>query len=181
MDTIIEAITDNILIPVIAILGTTLVLIIENCLKKITESIVNKNAMSDLEKEAATRKKLIDTISSYVDSAVASNMQLADFMKSDGSSLTDAQIKTLNEGAKKIIYAALPTSLTEEDGTLMKIIGGPEKLEALIDAMMEKCVYEYKLKKNTVVQVVNTDDIENRIIKVTTLPKASIKISQSDS
>ena len=48
MDSIMDAVMENLVVPILAVLGTTLVLIIENCLKKIADSIVNKNAMSDL-------------------------------------------------------------------------------------------------------------------------------------
>ena len=180
MNSVMQAITDNVLIPIVAILGATLVLVLESCLKKVADSIVNKNAMSDLEKEAATRKKLLDTIASCVEAAVGSNMQLADLMKSNGS-LTEEQIHELNESAKKIIYAGLPTSLTDEDGALMKIIGGPEKLEALIVAMMEQYVYEYKIKKSTAIQVIQAEDVASRSVKATTTRKRTTKKTTDES
>ena len=165
MDSIMNAVMENLIVPILAVLGTTLVLIVENCLKKIADSIVNKNAMSDMEKETATRKKLLDTIESCVAAAVGSNMQLADQMKESGESLTDDQVKQLNENAKKIVYSSLPTSLTSEDGALMKIIGGPDKLDSIIDAYMEKYVYEYKIKKMQAAPLVLP---EARMVKLVT-------------
>ena len=144
-------------------------------------SIVNKNAMSDLEKETAVRKKLLDTIESCVEAAVGSNMQLADSMKEDGNSLTEEQIAKLNKNVKTLVYSSLPSSLTEEDGTLMKIIGGPDKLEALIDAMMEKYVYEYKIKKSAAVQVIQAEEVVTRAPKSVTARRLTVKrITEED-
>lgn len=147
MYTFIGAIMDHIIVPIIIALGAALLLICKNRFDKISKSIVAKNELADMQKKTNIRKDLMEQIAINVEAAVASNMQIADGMKAGGKSLTEEQVKSLNESAKQLVINALPSSMTEDDGVLLEILGGRAKLDAMIDAMMEKYVYEYKVKK----------------------------------
>lgn len=144
-------ILDHIFVPVMIVIGAALVIVVKHYADKIAKSIVAKNEISSMTKENTTRKELIETLNSIVESAVASNMQLAEAMKKNGQKLTQEQIEELNNTCKTLVINSLPLSLTEENGVLLEVIGGKEKLNAIISSMMEKHVYEYKVK-NTLSQ-----------------------------
>lgn len=156
---ILSAIGEHIIIPIIIALGTAILLVLKTSFDKIAKSVVAKNELSDMEKKTNIRKELIATIAVEVEAAVGSNMQLADKMKESGQKLTDEQIKSLNNSAKQLVINALPPSLTEENGVLLEIIGGKDRLEAIIDAMMEKSVYEYKVKKAKAQEYVRIEQV----------------------
>lgn len=142
-----NAIFDNIGIPILAALGGVLVFLLKSFADKITKSIVAKNEAASLEKVFAVKSYVMQEITTVVEAAVASNMQIADDMKRAGQKLTEEQIQQLQESAKTLVVNSLPASLTEENGSMIQIIGGTDKLDALINAMIEKSVYEYKIKK----------------------------------
>lgn len=139
---------DHIFVPVMIVIGAALVIVVKHYADKIAKSIVAKNEISSMTKENTARKELIETLNSIVESAVASNMQLAEKMKEDGQKLSQEQIDELNNVCKTLVMNSLPLSLTEENGILLEVIGGQEKLDAIISSMMEKHVYEYKVKKS---------------------------------
>lgn len=115
--------------------------------KKITNSIEAKNELSSLKEVNEMKTTLLKEIETIVNSAVGSNMQLADKMKEDGQKLSEEQIEQLKESTKKMINDSLPASLVNEDGVLLNIIGGKDKLDNIIDNMREKAVYDYKISK----------------------------------
>lgn len=145
----INALFENLAIPIIAAIGIIVVNVVKSFGKKITDSIVAKNEAESLEKVFAVKSYVIQEISTIVEAAVASNMQIAEDMKKAGQKLTEEQQYQLQQSAKELVLNSLPASLTQEDGSMIQIIGGQEKLDALISAMMEKSVYEYKIKKST--------------------------------
>ena len=149
MSQLLSSIMDNIMSPILAVLGVALVFIFKNRFDKISKSIVAKNEIAEMKNKNTIRKELMEIIASNVEAAVASNMQIAAAMKSGGRKLTDADVKTLNESAKTLIMNSLPDSLTKEGEPLNDIIGGTTKLHTIIDALMEKYVYEYKVKQLT--------------------------------
>ena len=142
-----SAIFDNIGIPILACLGGIIVFVLKSLGDRVTKSIVAKNEAASLEKVFAVKTYVMQEISTVVDAAVASNMQIADDMKRAGQKLTEEQVQQLQESAKTLVVNSLPASLTEENGSMIQVIGGPDKLDALITAMIEKSVYEYKIKK----------------------------------
>lgn len=144
----ISAIFDHIAIPILAALGGIVVLLIKSFASKITDSIVAKNEAASLEKVFSVKSYVVKEIDDIVGAAVASNMQLADDMKRAGQKLSDEQIEHLQESARTLVKNSLPASLTAEDGSMIGIIGGQEQLDALIAAMIEKHVYEYKIRKH---------------------------------
>ncbi len=143
----VSAIFDNIGIPILAAFGAIIVGLINSFAKKITASIVAKNDAESLEKVFATKSYVIQEIDKIVEAAVASNMQIAEDMKRAGQKLSEEQITQLQESAKELVLNSLPASLTEESGSMIQVIGGQDKLYALISALLEKHVYEYKIKK----------------------------------
>lgn len=147
MDEFIKVVTDNILTPAILIIASAVIIIVKNYAKKISDSIVTKNEIDALEKTQAAKEKILKEVASAVEAAVGSNMQTANDIKASGNKLTDEQSDELKNNAKKIALASLPTSITDEDGSLMKIIGGKEKLDIIIDSYIEKYVYEYQVKE----------------------------------
>ena len=100
-----------------------------------------------MSKKNTIRNELLVTLSEVVKAAVASNMELSDQMKQNGHKLTDDEIRELNGTVMRLVMNTLPPSLTNDDGVLLEIIGGKDKLESIIKSMMEKYVYEYKIDK----------------------------------
>lgn len=143
---IMGGIWDHVMIPIIIAIGVALAFVVKHYADKVSKSIVAKNEISAMEKQSSVRKELLTTLSTIVEAAVGSNMQIANTMKASGQKLTPEQISELNQSAKKLVINSLPPSLTNENGVLLEIIGGKEKLDAVIDSMMEKYVYEYKIK-----------------------------------
>lgn len=142
-----NAIFDNIAIPILAAFGGIIVYLIKSFADRITKSIVAKNEAASMEKVFETKSYIIKEIDGIVAAAVASNMQIAEDMKKAGQKLTEEQIEQLQNSAKELVLNSLPASLTEESGSMIQIVGGQDKLYSLINALMEKYVYEYKLKR----------------------------------
>lgn len=137
--------TKTVLIPAVTVIGGAVLLLIKKYVKNYLEKLQAKAEIEQLAKMNELRNSLLEQIETIVRSFVGSNMQLAKEMKNasaDGR-LTDEQADELRATAKTLIWASLPTSLVEEDGVLMKMIGGKDKLEIIIKGFMEKCVYEY--------------------------------------
>lgn len=141
-----SSVLDNIFTPLLIVLGGAIVVVFKHYADKFAKIMIAKNEIAEMEKQSTIRKDLLGTIGTMVESAVGSNMQLADSMKEAGAKLTEMQVLELNNTAKQLVLNALPPGLTEEDGVLLEIIGGRDKLNAIIDSMMEKYVYEYKIK-----------------------------------
>lgn len=170
----ISAIFDNIAIPILAAFGGIIVYLIKSFADRITKSVVAKNEAASLEKVFATKSYIIKEIDDIVGAAVASNMQIADDMKKAGHKLSEEQIMQLQESAKELVINSLPASLTEESGSMIQIIGGQDKLYSLINALMEKHVYEYKIKRS---QGETAEEIlENAVTKTATTGKSTFAI-----
>lgn len=144
--TLLNSIAENIIIPIIVAFGAAILWLVKHYLDKIVKGIAVRNEISSMEKRNNIRAQLMDMISQTVQAAVASNMSVADEMKESGNKLTEDQIDQLNSSAKELIIGSLPSSLTQEDGVLLEIIGGKDTLDSLIQNLMEKYVYEYKCK-----------------------------------
>lgn len=136
---------DHIFVPVMIVIGTALVIVVKHYADKIAKSIVAKNEISSMSKENTVRNELIKTLDEMVKAAVASNMDLSKKLKENGRKLTDNEIMELNNTVTTLVMNSLPPSLTNDDGVLLEIIGGRDKLDAIIRSMMEKYVYEYKI------------------------------------
>ena len=146
---ILQLLIDNLAVPILIAIGGGLALIASKWIEKIGNSITLKNEIDSIGKRTKARKDILDSLAPMVESAVASNMQLADTMRKRNGKLTEEDAAELNRSAQELIMHTLPTSLTEDDGVLLEIIGGREQLEATINVMIEKYVYEYKLKSST--------------------------------
>lgn len=158
---LIGSILDNIAVPIIIAIGGAVLVVVKHYADKVAKSVIAKNEISAMEKQGSVRKSLLETLGTIVEAAVASNMQLADTMKRDGTKLTQDQIVELNLSATQLIYNSLPPSLTNEDGVLLEIIGGTDKLNAVIKSMMEKYVYEYKLRPKNTSTTTSTSQSQN--------------------
>lgn len=143
----INEILDSVIMPMIVAGCTALFVMIRKYVKRIAEAIEAKIELEMLVKTNEVKSQLLSEIDKMVESAVGSNMQLADQMKSVGIKLTDDQKAELQLKAKNLVKNSLPITLTDNDGVLMKLVGGPERLDNIIDASIEKFVYKYKLAK----------------------------------
>ena len=146
---ILQLLIDNLAVPILVAIGGGLAIIAGKWIDKIGNSITVKNEIDSIEKRAKARKDILDTLAPMVESAVASNMQLADTMRKRNGKLTEEDASELNRSAQDLIMHTLPSSLTQDDGVLLEIIGGREQLEAAIKVMIERYVYEYKIKSST--------------------------------
>ena len=147
MSEIISTIMDNLIVPGILVIAGVLITIIQKFLTRIAKSIEIRDEMATIEKQVSIRNKLIEILNDIVKTAVANNMQLADEWKKDGHKLSEEQQKQLKETAVSLVYAALPSNL-KDNGPLLEIIGGKDILNILIESLIEKFVYEYKIAKN---------------------------------
>lgn len=145
--TIWSTVMDAIIIPVIIALATAIVFIAKSGFNRISKSITAKNELAAMESQQAIREKLVAMIDDSVKAAVASNMSTVEELKKNNHKLTGNEIQELNESAKQLVLNTLPPELTDEDGTLLSILGGTAKLDGLITSLIEKYVYEYKLIK----------------------------------
>lgn len=144
MDTIISTIMDNLVLPAIVGIATAIILIGKRLLERIVKSIEIKNELITLEKRVAIRGELVDILNDNVKAAVAANMSLRNELKENGEKLTEEQAEKLRKSAYNFVMNTLPPSLKEDDGILLEIIGGKDTLDALIRALNDKYVYEYK-------------------------------------
>lgn len=160
----IQMIEEHVILPIIIAFGAAILIICKHFFDKISKSIVAKNEISEMQKQVSIRNELMNTIQEAVKTAVASNMQTANAMKSGGRKLDEDQIKELNDNAMKLIIGYLPPSLTEEGGLLLEYIGSREKLDNMIYAMIEKTVYDYKIntvnKQDTITVAEDTNNDE---------------------
>ena len=143
-----NAIMDNLMVPVIVIIAGALIAIFQPKINKIVQKHLAKEDMKEINEENTIRKDLISLIDSQVKSAVAANMSLANYIRRENNGdIPDEEGKKLAENAKQLVMNSLPVSLTDKDGNLSKILGGTDRLEAIIETSLKKYVYEYKFKQ----------------------------------
>ena len=144
---LLNAVVTNIIIPIVLVVGSALVVVARTYVKKITDSMIAKNEVASLNNITSIKNNLLAEIGTIVQAAVSSNMSIADTLKSNANGkLTDVEIAMLQESARKLIYQALPTNLTHQDGSLMQLVGGQDKLDAIITGLLEHSVIESKAK-----------------------------------
>ena len=146
ISTIIQTIIDNLAVPILFAIGTGLGVIATKWTEKIGKSVTVKNEIESIEKRTKVRKDILESLDPIVQSAVASNMQLANEIKATKGKLTQEDAKMIYNSTMDLIMCTLPKSLTEEDGVLLEIVGGESQLKSSIKVMIEKHVYEYKFK-----------------------------------
>ena len=143
-----NAIMDNLMVPVIVIIAGALIAIFQPKINKIVQKHLAKEDMKELNEENTIRKDLLELIDRQVKSAVAANMSLANYIRRENNGdIPDEEGKKLAENAKQLVMNSLPVSLTDKDGNLNKILGGTDRLEAIIETSLKKYVYEYKFKQ----------------------------------
>ena len=143
-----NAIMDNLMVPVIVIIAGALIAIFQPKINKLVQKHLAKEDMKEINEENTIRKDLITLIDSQVKSAVAANMSLANYIRRENNGdIPDEEGEKLAENAKQLVMNSLPVSLTDEDGNLNKILGGTDRLEAIIETSLKKYVYEYKFKQ----------------------------------
>ena len=144
---VINAIVTNVILPIILVIGSAIVVVARTYIKKLTDSMIAKNEVASLNNLTSIKNNLLAEIGTIVQAAVSTNMSIADTLKSNANGkLSDAEINMLQESARKLIYQALPTNLTDQNGSLMQLIGGQDKLDAIISGLLEHAVIEAKSK-----------------------------------
>lgn len=139
---------NTILIPAILAGSAYLITLIKKYIKIYADNLEVKFELDNLAKTTEIKNILLNEIRTIVGEVVGSNMHIADDIKeSNGGHLTDEQSSEIHKTAKDIVIASLPQSLTEQDGVLYNLIGGSERLDIIIDNMISKAVYDYKIKK----------------------------------
>ena len=141
-----KAVVDNIVLPIIVVIGGALLTIVKTYAKKITESIIANNDVATLGNITSVKNNLLMEICTTVQAAVFTNMTIAESLKEGGRKLADQEISMLQESTKKLVYQALPDSLTDENGVMLKVIGGKDKLDAIISSNLEQAVISAKAK-----------------------------------
>ena len=143
---LIKALIDNIIMPALLVIASAVLVVLKSYIKKVTDSMIAKNELATLNNIASIKNHLLAEIATIVQAAVSSNMSIANSLKIDNGKLTDDQIIMLQTSARELIYQALPDNLTDDNGSLMKIIGGKDKLDAIINSLLEHAVIEAKSK-----------------------------------
>ena len=159
--TVFQTIIDNLAAPILLAIGTGIAVIATKWTDKIGNSVTVKNEIESIQKRMKARKDILDALAPAVEAAVASNMDIANTMKERNGKLTEDDVMELNQSAMRLVMNTLPKSLTDSDGVLLEIIGGEEQLEAAIKVMIEKYVYEYKLK------AANLSKVDKNLVPIT--------------
>lgn len=147
MDVLIKAVVDNVVIPALVVIGSAVLVVLKSYVKKVTDSMIAQNELATLNNIASIKNHLLSEIATIVQAAVSTNMSIAEVLKSNnGGGLTDDQVAMLQKSAKDLVYQALPENLTNEEGSLMKIVGGKDKLDSIIGSLLEHSVIEAKSK-----------------------------------
>mgnify|MGYP000065005891 CR=1 FL=1 len=143
-DAITKALMDNIITPVIVLIGSAILMVVRSYVKRIRDSIIAKNEMVSLDSLTRVKNNLLEEIETIVNAAVLTNMQLANSMKSGGKKLTDLEAEMLQKSTKTLVYQTLPSTLTDENGVMLQVIGGKERLDGLVNNFIEKAVVDAK-------------------------------------
>lgn len=140
---------DTILGPAIIACIGAVVALGNKYIKQYLKKLDVKHELENMTRENEIKNGIMAEIKSIVVSVVGANMRIADDLKSANSDkmLTNEQSAEIKENVKKLVMASLPDSLTDDDGVLLDVMGGKERLDIIIDSMIEKCVYDYKIKK----------------------------------
>lgn len=126
------------ILGVLSYLGTKL-------LKQIKSIMSSKMELFGLQAENEIRQQVFDLLDSTVEAAVGSNMQLATKMKkmsADGKLDAD-EVKELHDSCIGLIEHSLPPSLLKADSSTVGILGGLDKVNSMINTLIEKHVFEY--------------------------------------
>ena len=143
-DAITKALMDNIITPIIVLIGSAILMVVRSYVKRIRDSIIVKNEMVSLDSLTRVKNNLLEEIETIVNAAVLTNMQLANSMKSGGKKLTDLEAEMLQKSTKTLVYQTLPSTLTDENGVMLQVIGGKERLDGLVNNFIEKAVVDAK-------------------------------------
>lgn len=140
----------TVLIPAIIAGGAAIIALANKYAKQYLNNLEVKHEVENMAKTTEIKNNILGEIKTIVESVVGSNMALADDFKNgsaDGK-LTDEQSKTIKTSVKTMVMSSLPDSLTADDGVLLKVIGGKDRLDIIIDNLIERAVYDYKIKKD---------------------------------
>ena len=143
-DAITKALMDNIITPIIVLIGSAILMVVRSYVKRIRDSSIAKNEIVSLDSLTRVKNNLLEEIETIVNAAVLTNMQLANSMKSGGKKLTDLEAEMLQKSTKTLVYQTLPSTLTDENGVMLQVIGGKERLDGLVNNFIEKAVVDAK-------------------------------------
>ena len=88
----VEGIGTYFVIPLLALIGGAIILLIKQQVDRVVKSFVAKNEIANMEKKNAIRKDLIDMIEKHVKASGVSIMQLSEKLKETGQTLNNDQV-----------------------------------------------------------------------------------------
>jgi len=141
-----QSLMENIVTPIIVLVGSAILMVVRSYVKRIRDSIIAKNELVSLDSLTNIKNNLLEEIETIVKAAVFTNMQLANTMKLGGKKLTELEAEMLQKSTKTLVYQTLPSTLTDENGVMLEVIGGKERLDGIVNNFIEKAVIDAKSK-----------------------------------
>lgn len=145
MEELITTLMNNLVLPAIVAISAVVISMANKFIKNLTKNLNIKTDLLLLEHQLNIRNKFTAAIEESVKTAVGANMSSAEDMKQNGGVLFPEEQEFLINKAKETVNTSI-RSLLGEDSELLNAIGGEEALNVMIDALIEKYVYEYKKK-----------------------------------
>nr|DAW78240.1 MAG TPA: hypothetical protein [Caudoviricetes sp.] len=146
MDMIKDALMDNIVLPIIVCIGSSILLVVKHYIAKLTNSIVAKNDIQITNSEITTRNAILEEIGTLVQSAVYTTMVVATRLKkeSPNGTLSDEEAADLQRRVVDLVIKALPPAYDDASSSVIQLIGGIEKRDTIIYSMVEGAVANAK-------------------------------------
>lgn len=146
MDAIKDSLIDNLVLPIIVCIGSSLLLIVKHYIAKLTNSIIAKNDIQITNSEINTRNAILEEIGTLVQSAVYTTMVAAWKLKKESpdGTLTDDEIRELQNRVMDLVVKALPPAYDDPKSSVLELLGGIEKRNTIILSMVEGAVANAK-------------------------------------
>jgi hypothetical protein len=139
-----EFITENLFKPALLIVFSAFLLLIKTRVDKMIDSMISKNKSEEMNMVTTSQFNIMGIIDNAVASVVAGNMPMIEELKNDHDILTADDIEAIHISTFESVYNSLPDDLTNESGTLSKLIGGKIVLDTLITGLIEKHVIQIR-------------------------------------
>lgn len=127
----------DLMLPALGIVITVIIGKLSSRANRVLESTDDRNRKEAISAVSNITSQAMIQLDAVVGSAVAYTQKLAELYKSDDTPrLTEAEIKELNDKARELAYAMMPTEITQ--GSLLNLLGGEAALRTMIDTSIEK-------------------------------------------
>ena len=146
MDAIKDSLMDNLVLPIIVCIGSSLLLMAKHYIAKLTNSIIAKNDIQITNSEINTRNAILEEIGTLVQSAVYTTMVAAWKLKKESPDgiLTDEEVRELQNRVMNLVIKALPPAYDDPKSSVLELLGGIEKRNTIILSMVEGAVANAK-------------------------------------